>query len=69
MMSLSQPYRQAEPRPMPPPKKELTTMTMPHVDPWLLVLIVAVLAGIGGHFAADAVRRWKDRLGRPGQGR
>ena len=27
-------------------------MTMPHADPWLLVLIVAVLAGIGGHFAA-----------------
>jgi hypothetical protein len=38
-------------------------MTMPHVDLWVKLLIVAVLAGIGGHFAADAVRRWKDRRG------
>ena len=37
-------------------------MMMPHVDLWVKLLIAAVLAGISS-FAADEVRRWKDRRG------
>ena len=42
-------------------------MTMPHADPWLLVLIVAVLAGIGGHFAADASGAGRTAVGDQGK--
>ena len=42
-------------------------MRMPHADPWLLVLIVAVLAGTGGHFAADASGAGRTAVGDQGK--
>jgi hypothetical protein len=42
-------------------------MTMPHADPWLLVLTVAVLAGIGEHFAADASGAGRTAVGDQGK--
>jgi hypothetical protein len=42
-------------------------MTMPHADLWAVLLAVATLARIGGHFAADASGAGRTAVGDQGK--